>query len=248
MAAVKTLGSVRIRGGTLCGDAALEVGEEEWPELVRTRREFCEKVVPRDCRLLLFFVKDAEDAGWLGYENRDSYLRDGLNLDPELVQWALRGLEKTRPDEAVALADAVVLGKHGAPPGNKNAAKQKEQNKGGRSTFEFGKNTKVHWIARLDRDRPDLAARVRSGELKAKTAAREAGIIKRKGEKKMLRRFELFDGSGDVFIEITRIDRVVSDNDAGCLTVINNQEPIRIRATDKAKADLGIMEAPKRAT
>jgi hypothetical protein len=36
----------------------------------------------------------------------------------------------------------------------------------------------AYYLARLDRDRPELAARVRAGELKAKTAAREAGIIK----------------------------------------------------------------------
>lgn len=43
-----------------------------------------------------------------------------------------------------------------------------------------GGNQTAYLLARLDRDDPVLAARVRSGELKAKTAARLAGVIKTK--------------------------------------------------------------------
>jgi hypothetical protein len=39
---------------------------------------------------------------------------------------------------------------------------------------------KRYWLGRLERDRPELAAQVRRGDLKAKTAARQAGIIKTK--------------------------------------------------------------------
>jgi hypothetical protein len=38
--------------------------------------------------------------------------------------------------------------------------------------------TADHWLARLDRDYPDLAARVRAKELSANAAAIEAGFRK----------------------------------------------------------------------
>jgi hypothetical protein len=38
------------------------------------------------------------------------------------------------------------------------------------------KNTKTHWMARLDRDRPDLAAHVRAGTMSAHAAAVAAGF------------------------------------------------------------------------
>jgi hypothetical protein len=41
------------------------------------------------------------------------------------------------------------------------------------------KNTKEHWMGRLDRDRPDLAAKVDAGEMTAYAAAIAAGIRKK---------------------------------------------------------------------
>jgi hypothetical protein len=57
---------------------------------------------------------------------------------------------------------------------------------GANSTFlkPGEKNTKAHWMARLDRDRPDLAARVRAGAMTANAAAVEAGFRKRTRRKK----------------------------------------------------------------
>lgn len=54
------------------------------------------------------------------------------------------------------------------------------------------KNTKAHILARLDRDRPDLAARVRAGTMTANAAAIEAGFRKPSKRKKLSRvdRFE----------------------------------------------------------
>jgi hypothetical protein len=46
-------------------------------------------------------------------------------------------------------------------------------------------NTKAHIIARLDRDRPDLAARVRAKTMSANAAAIEAGFRKRTERKKL---------------------------------------------------------------
>src|SRR5262245_64443965 len=44
------------------------------------------------------------------------------------------------------------------------------------------KNTAKHWMARLDRDRPDLAAKVDAGLMTANAAAVEAGFRKKPGQ------------------------------------------------------------------
>jgi hypothetical protein len=63
--------------------------------------------------MLLFFIEDGEKAGWLGHANRDAYLRS-LDLDPEMVEVALRGLQISDPDEAQPYARMVELGHTGA--------------------------------------------------------------------------------------------------------------------------------------
>jgi len=76
------------------------------------------------------------------------------------------------------------LGKHGGArvgAGRPKRGEKREQKiQGGRqnneSTLKSGeKNTKTHWLRRLDRDHPGLAARVRAGELTANAAATELG-------------------------------------------------------------------------
>jgi len=41
-----------------------------------------------------------------------------------------------------------------------------------------GSNSTVYLLARLDRDRPDLAQRARAGELRIKEAAIQAGVVR----------------------------------------------------------------------
>ena len=53
------------------------------------------------------------------------------------------------------------------------------QKVGSTSGSTSSKNTKEHWMGRLDRDRPDLAAKVDAGEMTAYAAAIEAGILRR---------------------------------------------------------------------
>jgi hypothetical protein len=48
-------------------------------------------------------------------------LKEGLELNPEIVELALRGLAISRPNDAIGFDTAVVLGKHGRPKkGEKN--------------------------------------------------------------------------------------------------------------------------------
>jgi hypothetical protein len=40
-------------------------------------------------------VDTAEKVGWANFADRETYIREGLGLDPDAVTWALRGLEIT---------------------------------------------------------------------------------------------------------------------------------------------------------
>lgn len=161
------MAALKILRPPVCGDSAREVPRAQWSMLIEERVNFCKNVLPSDCRLLLFFVEDAERAGWMGFESRDAYLRNGLRLDPEMVELALRGLELSDPNKKTALDHAVVLGKHGG------ARIKSEQ--GDNITLDRGTSAN-YTLARLDRDHPELAERVRDGKLSANAAAIEAGF------------------------------------------------------------------------
>lgn len=159
--------SVKIIQSPLCGDRANEVPRDQWPELLEERRRFCRGILPHDCRLLVFFMQDGAESGWLGFGSRERYLREGLVLDPEMVGLALRGLQLTKPEVAVGFDQAIVLGEHG---GVRRGEKFQDCN----TSLKYG--TREHWIRRLNRDRPDLAERVVKGELSANAAAIQAGF------------------------------------------------------------------------
>jgi hypothetical protein len=82
------------------------------------------------------------------------------------------GPQRWEPDEAISLEGAVKLGRHG---GDRRSEEARDQ--GGNTTLKpEEKNTVKHTLARLRRDRPDLAGRVEDGEISANAAAIEAGF------------------------------------------------------------------------
>ena len=147
-------------------DRAAGVPRAQWGELLRERRVYCGVHLPQDCRNLVFFVEDGAANDWLGLGSSDRYIREGLGLDPDIVGWALDGLRQLRPDETGTLDRAVVLGQRGRP--------RKGEGKISNRRIKGGTNI-AYTLARLDRDRPDLAERVRAGQLSANAAAIEAG-------------------------------------------------------------------------
>jgi len=163
------MAKVKVIRPPLCGDAANDIPAAQWPLLIEERRNFCRDVFPDDCRMLMFFVDDASRAQWLGFKNREDYLSHGLGLNPQVVALALRGLQLTDPNKATPYDEAIILGTPGRP----------------RKGTEKGRNPTIlmrgrgYDLARLDRDYPQLAARVRSGELSANAAAIEAGFRKK---------------------------------------------------------------------
>jgi hypothetical protein len=169
---------VTIRREPINSDPASEVPRDQWSELLSARREFCERKLPHDCRLLLFFIQDAAANNWLDLGGREEYIR-ALKLEPKMVEWALQGLQATRPDVAVEFADAVEQGKlratAGAPEGNKNASKQ--NNSGNTRIESLGKANNAAYIrARLERDgHTSLLRQIEHGGTTAHAAAVEMG-------------------------------------------------------------------------
>lgn len=167
--------AIAIHVGLSGEEPAAEVPRDQWKELIRTRRTHCNSQLRQDCRALVFFIEDAARNGWLGYADRESYVREGLGLDPTLVEWAVDGLKKLDGKHAVTFDEAVVLGGQGAPVGNDNAKKGRE-NKGNSRTFVSRGTSETYTLARLRRDDPDLAQAVERGELSANAAAIKAGF------------------------------------------------------------------------
>lgn len=165
------MAAVRVIRPPVCGDAASTVPRDQWPVLLEERQRFCRSEIKRDCRLLLFFVSDAAESQWLGFQDRESYLRDGLGLDPSLVEWALEGLKRTDPEAAVTFDQAVVLGRHGQH--GRGRPKDRDSN-----TTSIGRGSE-YTLARLRRDNPELAELVEQGELSANAAAIKAGFRER---------------------------------------------------------------------
>jgi hypothetical protein len=99
----------------------------------------------------------------LGYSSKEAL------LEAELTKHGLENIQK--------------LGKHG---GERKRAYTKTY-QGAPGTLKRGSNSATYLVARLARDHPALAARVRAGELKAKTAARQAGIVRDKTPLEQLR-------------------------------------------------------------
>lgn len=92
-----TTAGVTVRTGSVAADdSARDVDPGRWDELTWARRSFVKISVPYDCRSLLHFVDEAiEYRIWeqTGHADLDDYIRNGLEIDPELVEWARMGLE-----------------------------------------------------------------------------------------------------------------------------------------------------------
>jgi hypothetical protein len=108
----------------------------------------------------------------LGYDSVESFLKQELQLDPDLVNRVVGWLEQEQPTGAVSLEDVEAeLKKRGRP-------RKGEEVKGDRITFKRGTTGAAYLQARLRRDAPELADALERGEIKsARAAAIEAGII-----------------------------------------------------------------------
>jgi len=160
----------------IASDRAGEIPPASWRDLMSERHRFCTQYLPKDCRNLLFFVEDGAANQWLDFGSRERYIAEGLGLDPEMVEWALEGLHRMRPEQAVSLDEMVVLGRREIGRGKPGPGRG---HKTGDNVTRFPGdrgNSSKYTLARLNRDRPDLAAKVRAKEITTNAAAIQAGF------------------------------------------------------------------------
>jgi hypothetical protein len=163
---------VTITRGAEWQDNLTSATPDQWPEIIAEYQWYCRHVLPGDCRNLLHMVREGEATGWAGYDDRETYLREGLGLDPEAVDWALRGLEIVAVNKPVAFKEAQKLGGHGGD----RRSEQAKVDQGSDATL-IGRGA-AYLTARLRKEGFDeLANAVAAKTLSARAAAREAGII-----------------------------------------------------------------------
>jgi len=201
------MAALRINKGSIDGehDTLDEVPEADWDALLRARRRFVQVHIPHDCRKLLEFVADAERMhGPLGFADIEDFIRRGLEIDPTLADWAVRGLRSLDPGEAIPLDEAVKRGRalaktmataektkpqtigKGAPgPGrakktddqvNRLSDSQSQSKGGNRAEYLAGR---IKARAETDPKAAEVVRRVERGEYSSmRAAARDAGVLK----------------------------------------------------------------------
>ena len=88
---------------------AASLPKDQWDDLVIVRKLWAQSQLPFDCRMLKLVAADAPAmAAELGYGTEEAFLKEGLQLDPDLVNRVVSWLEQEQPTNAVplALADA----------------------------------------------------------------------------------------------------------------------------------------------
>lgn len=182
------MAALTIHRGIAATDDPTSVKPDQWPELVEARRDYCRSAMFDDCRLIVQFTADAEPVNWFGYSSRDEYIRDGLGLDASLVEFALAGLRSLGVSAPASLDRATSEGRRLAQHGGDRRSEEARENQPDGCKVEPGYgNSTAYTIARLDRDRPELAEKVKAGEMSANAAAIEAGFRKRQTPLDLLR-------------------------------------------------------------
>jgi hypothetical protein len=187
-------GGVTISRGAFSSDNLRTANPDQWQEIIDEYRLFCTRALPTDCRNLLRMVDEGEAIGWACFDDREHYIREGLGLDPEAVEWALLGLRVMGVAAPVAYDHAQTAGRAQAMAGDDRvsplpvAMTHAEAGAiGGRgkkanvdnNSFTPGSTNVGYLVRRLKRDAPAIAARLAGGEFRsARAAAIEAGIVK----------------------------------------------------------------------
>jgi hypothetical protein len=191
--------AVSVDRGVMPLDPASVVPRSKWGLLVKARR-MSRMEINQNCRAIEFYERDGRENGWLGHSDRESYWRDGIGLDPQIVDWALAGLECLDPAHEAGLDAMAKAGKElkaaraavveaqvavakeapaTLPPRRPTTDEVKERSEKGVHSTPLPKgNSAARTVARLKTHQPDLAEKVMAGELTAYAAGRQAGIIK----------------------------------------------------------------------
>ena len=117
------MASVKVNRGMPRPEApASSLPKDQWRDLAIVRELWAKSQLPFDCRLLKQVAADAPlMAPELGYDSVESFLKQELQLDPDLVNRVVGWLEQEQPTEAVSLEMVEAeLKKRGRPKKEKN--------------------------------------------------------------------------------------------------------------------------------
>ena len=154
---------------------AASLPKDQWDDLVIVRKLWAQSQLPFDCRMLKLVAAEAPVmASELGYGTEEAFLREGLQLDPDLVNRVVDWLDREKPKQAVSLEHVQAqLKKHGGDRRSEQAVDQANN-----VSLKHG-NDADYLKARLRRDHPEIADQLEQGEFRsARAAAIAAGIIK----------------------------------------------------------------------
>jgi len=172
------MASVKVNRGMPRPEApASSLPKDQWRDLAIVRELWAKSQLPFDCRLLKQVAADAPlMAPELGYDSVESFLKQELQLDPDLVNRVVGWLEHEQPTEAVTLAHVKKqLKGHG---GDRKSDKAKE-NQDYRGNVDQQGHSSEYRIARLKRDAPEIAVALARGEYPSVRAAGiAAGFVK----------------------------------------------------------------------
>lgn len=159
---------------------AASLPKDQWDDLVIVRKLWAQSQLPFDCRMLKLVASDAPAmASELGYGTEEAFLREGLQLDPELVSRVVEWLDREKPQKAVTLGHVKrQLNGHGGDRKSKKAKEDQVAISHLKPTNQLSSGSQERILRRLARDAPEVLERVETGEFKsARAAAIEAGII-----------------------------------------------------------------------
>lgn len=163
--------------------SARNVPRKQWRALTYARAGYCRKTFQQDCLKLLFFISDARENEFLGYPDEESYLRDGLSLDPLTVSVVAEYL-RAHGEEAIGFDAAADIQRRMAAKEAREQAEHRPQGKHRElhhaiGMMKQGSNNAAYLLRRLARDHPDILKCYERGEFKSvRAAAMAAGIIK----------------------------------------------------------------------
>lgn len=175
------MASVKVNRGMPRPEApASSLPKDQWRDLAIVRELWAKSQLSFDCRLLRQVAADAPlMAPELGYDSVESFLKQELQLDPDLVNRVVGWLEQEQPvgPVSLALADAASRAKPLAAHGEIGNGR-KDESRVDLIKSTQGGTSQSYLLQRLARDAPQILERVKSGEIKsARAAAIEAGII-----------------------------------------------------------------------
>ena len=175
------MASVKVNRGMPRPEApASSLPKDQWRDLAIVRELWAKSQLSFDCRLLKQVAADAPlMAPELGYDSVESFLKQELQLDPDLVNRVVGWLEQEQPvgPVSLALADAASRAKPLAAHGEIGNGR-KDESRVDLIKSTQGGTSQSYLLQRLARDAPEVLERVKSGEIKsARAAAIGAGII-----------------------------------------------------------------------